>query len=325
MGVVNHAPVAIHATLDSPAAQAQNHRRVKRDRLLPQIIVTGCGYVGERVAAREQSEGNPVVGIVRSRESAQQLRQKGIEVRVLDLDHRVDLSDLPTSESWIYYFIAPPPAGQTDPRLERFLNALLPGRLPARIVLISTTGVYGDCQGQWVTEDTPPHPQADRAKRRLAAENALRAWANQTGTPYAILRVPGIYGPDRSPLKRLREGEPVLRETESPYSNRVHIDDLVAACLAAQRQSRSGAVYNICDGHPSTMTDYFFKVADACGLPRPPQIGLREAQAQLSSGILSYLAESKRLDNRRMREELGVIPRYPDLESGLAACVGARR
>jgi len=136
-----------------------------------------------------------------------------------------------------------------------------------------------------------------------------------------LLRVPGIYGPGRLPERRLRGGEPVLREEESPWSNRVHIDDLTRACLAAGERGRPGAVYNISDGHPTTMTDYFNRVADALGLEHPPQITLAQARTELSEGMRSYLAESKRLDNQRMREELGVEPRYPDLKQGLAACV----
>jgi nucleoside-diphosphate-sugar epimerase len=138
-----------------------------------------------------------------------------------------------------------------------------------------------------------------------------------------ILRVPGIYGPGRLPRERLTRGLPVLREDESPWSNRVHVDDLARACLAAARRGRPGGVYNISDGHPSTMTDYFNRVADASGLPRPPQITAAEARTRMSEGMQSYLAESKRLDNRRMREELGVEPQYPDLARGLAACIAA--
>jgi nucleoside-diphosphate-sugar epimerase len=195
--------------------------------------------------------------------------------------------------------------------------------LPRRIVLISTTGIYGNCQGEWVDETRPPNPQADRAHRRLDAETTLRAWCEQRGVEWMILRVPGIYGPARLPEQRLREAKPVLREQDAPYSNRVHVDDLVSACLAAARHSPAQRIYNISDGHPTTMTDYFNRVAEALGLPRPPELTPEQAKHALSDGMLSYLAESKRLDNRRMREELGVVPRYPDLDAGLAASVDA--
>ena len=188
-------------------------------------------------------------------------------------------------------------------------------------MLISTTGVYGDCHGDWVNEQTPARPQAERARRRLHAEQALAAWADEHAVSYVILRVPGIYGPGKLPQARLQRGEPVLREQESPHSNRVHAHDLVRACLAAADHRQPQSLYNISDGHPSTMTDYFKRVADVLGLPQPPEISLEQARAQLSPGMLSYLAESKRLDNRLMREHLGVEPDYPDLASGLPACV----
>jgi nucleoside-diphosphate-sugar epimerase len=238
-----------------------------------------------------------------------------------DLDAPQSMVGLPIRQARIYYFAPPPSSGNTDPRLRYFLAAIASDALPTRIILISTSGVYGDCHGEWVTEERPPRPDADRARRRLDAEQTLRAWGERHNVPIVILRVPGIYGPGRLPEKRLRAREPVLQEAESPWSNRVHIDDLVRACRAAAERGRPGAVYNISDGHPTTMTDYFNRVADALGLERPPQITLAQTHSELSAGMQSYLAESKRLDNRRMCEELGVVPLYPDLTRGLAACL----
>lgn len=285
------------------------------------VLIIGCGDVGRRVAAGERSAGETVTALVRSAHSAIRLAAPGLHVARGDLDNPETLTGLPTREARVYYFAPPPPSGTTDPRLRNFLATLTPEALPVRIVLISTSGVYGDCHGEWVTEDRPPRPDADRARRRLDAEQQLRAWGEAHATPVVILRVPGIYGPGRLPEKRLRAGEPVLCEEESPWSNRVHIEDLVRACLAAGERDRPGAVYNISDGHPTTMTDYFNRVADALGLKRPPPITLAQAHATLSEGMQSYLAESKRLDNRRMREELGVVPRYPNLTLGLATCM----
>jgi nucleoside-diphosphate-sugar epimerase len=132
--------------------------------------------------------------------------------------------------------------------------------------------------------------------------------------------VAGIYGPGKLPLARLRRGEPTVRESEAPYTNRIHIDDLVRVCLAALARGGDGEVYNVSDGVPGNMTDYFNQVADWAGLPRPPQIPLAEATDRLSAGMLSYLQESRRLDSGKLRRELGVALRYPDLASGLAAC-----
>ena len=285
------------------------------------VFLVGCGYVGRHVARRVQAEGRAVTALARSEKSVESLRAQGLQTVRGDLDNPASLTALPVEGALIYYFAPPPPTGTIDPRMKNFLNAITDATCPARIVLISTSGVYGDCQGEWVTEDRPPRPVADRARRRMDAEQQLSAWGEAHAVPVVILRVPGIYGPGRLPEKRLRAGEPVLREEESPWSNRVHIEDLVRACLAAGQRGRPNAVYNISDGHPTTMTDYFNRVADALGLKRPPQITLAQARAELSEGMQSYLAESKRLDNRRMREELGVEPRYPDLTQGLAACL----
>lgn len=285
------------------------------------VLIVGCGYVGLRVARVALAQGRRVTALARGADSATRLAAQGIEPVAGDLDDPESLGRLPGRDAMVYYFAPPPASGVSDPRMRNFLEALASAARPARVVLISTSGVYGDCHGEWVTEDRPPHPDAARAHRRLDAERQLRAWGERHAVPVVILRVPGIYGPGRLPLKRLRAQEPVLREQESPWSNRVHVDDLVRACVAAAERGRPGAVYNISDGHPSTMTDWFNRVADAVGLPRPPQITLAQARTQLSDGMQSYLAESKRLDNRRMREELGVEPLFPDLARGLAACL----
>jgi nucleoside-diphosphate-sugar epimerase len=135
-----------------------------------------------------------------------------------------------------------------------------------------------------------------------------------------VLRVPGIYGPGKLPLARLRQGLPVLREADAPYTNRIHVDDLAAICVAAMSGRHNNTVYNVSDGNPGNMTDYFFRVADAAGLPRPPVVGREEAQQVLSPGMLSFLNDSRRMDNTRLLKELGITLRYPDLDTGLASC-----
>ena len=284
------------------------------------VLIVGCGDIGERVARLERSEGRAVAGLVRSEKSARRLRAVGIQPITVDLDVPAPLNDLHVKDAVVYYFAPPPGEGVTDPRMETFVSVLTPSNLPQRIVLISTTGVYGDCHGEWVTEDRPPNPQADRARRRLAAETTLRHRSGKSGVSIVILRVPGIYGRGYLPEERLRSGEPVLREDESPFSNRIHADDLAHVCVAAARHAHPGLLYNVSDGHPTTMTDFFFRVADVLGIPRPPAVTMEEARRRLGKGMLSYLAESKRIDNRRMREELGVELMYPDLAAGLASC-----
>ena len=288
---------------------------------MKRIFIIGCGFIGQRVAKLEQTEGSRVSALARSSSSAEALSKMGIEVIMGDLDEPSSMKEFSLAGSIAYYFAPPLAEGLVDSRMEAFLSCLSPSSLPERVVLISTTGVYGNCRGEWVTEERPAAPEADRAKRRLSAETMLSSWGKANSIPVIILRVPGIYGPGKLPEKRLRKGLPVLREEDSPFSNRIHADDLVRACLAAARRGEGGCIYNISDGHPTTMTDYFYKVADHLAIPRPPAISLEEARRQLSEGMLSYLAESKRLDNKKMREELGVEPLYPDLDSGLPSCL----
>lgn len=294
-----------------------------------QNFIIGCGYVGTRLAALLPGE---VAALARLSESAARLAAAGIDVVQGDLDQPETLLAAATRSSTrtLYYLAPPTPSGRDDLRLAALLDAIDQGSEgpPQRVVMISTTGVYGDCGGDWVRESRPPQPGSDRAWRRLAAEQRLTRWAEAGEVGVVILRVPGIYGPGRLPVERLRRGEPVLQEAISPWSNRIHVDDLLACCVAAgqisldtARLERGVALVHVADGHPSTMTDYFNQVADLLRLPRPPQLSLEEARDSLSAGMLSYLAESRRLDVTRMREILDVTPRYPTLAEGLPYCV----
>jgi len=284
------------------------------------VLIVGCGYVGRRVAALHLAMGEAVTGVVRSAGSAEGLARAGIPAVCADLDG--DRIVLPTRGVGVYYLAPPPETGTTDPRLARFLASLPASGQPRRIVYIGTTGVYGDCGGAWVDESRPPNPGVDRARRRWDAECRLRGWAETTGGELVILRVAGIYGPGRLPLERLRRGLPMVAEDEAPWTNRIHVDDLAAVCVSAMARAPDGAVYNVSDGNPGNMADYFNRVADLAGLPRPPVVRLAEAGGRLSEGMLSYLRESRRLDNRRMLAELGVTLRYPTLADGLPACFG---
>jgi nucleoside-diphosphate-sugar epimerase len=274
------------------------------------------------VALRELADGGAVAAIVRTAESAERLNREGIAALCADLEN-----DCPRTGALrgrvLYWFVPPQPEGDQDRRLRCFIQcADGSGERPSRVVLISTTGVYGDCQGEWVSEDRALAPRTGRARRRVDAEQVMRRWCQVRNIPMVALRVPGIYGAGKLPLKRLREGLPVLAPELAPWSNRVHVEDLISVCLAAARIEHPLPVYNVSDDYPSTMTDFFFSVADATGLPRPPVVDKQEATAALSAEMRSYLAESKRIDNTRMREHLGVDVRYPDLRSGLSALVG---
>ena len=271
---------------------------------------------------RELADGGSVSAMVRTVESADRLNEEGIVAVSADLQSQCPPEKFLAGRV-LYWFAPPQPESDEDRRLRHFAEcAQDAGEWPSRVVLISTTGVYGDCQGDWVTEDRALTPITGRARRRVDAERTMRDWCRLNDVPVVALRVPGIYGAGKLPLKRLRAGLPVLAPELAPWSNRVHVEDLISACLAAARIADPLPVYNISDGHPSTMSDFFFRVADAAGLPRPPVVDRQEATAALSAEMRSYLAESKRIDNTPMREHLGVDIRYPDLESGLSALFG---
>jgi nucleoside-diphosphate-sugar epimerase len=277
------------------------------------IWIIGCGDIGRRVASLyEDFEINAVVS---SSASVKLCEQFSINARALDLDGSYSLNPKDFEQAEIFYFAPPTTTGSTDKRLEYFLQKI--GITAKRVVLISTTGVYGDSGGDWIDENTPVNPQADRAFRRLSAEESLQQWAEKTGNEIMILRVPGIYASDRLPLARLKKGLPVVNEKEAGFTNRIHADDLAQACKAAMDSEDTNQIINITDGNPSTMTDYFNHVADYAKLARPPQISMHEAERTLSDGMVSYLKESRRIKNEKMLSVLGINLIYPDLKSSL--------
>jgi nucleoside-diphosphate-sugar epimerase len=281
------------------------------------VWIMGCGDIGRRVARLYQNEGIKAIGWVRSDESLQLGLAQGFAMRKGDVDRGSFFPIFALDEALVYWFMPPQPSGESDDRIRRFLKGV--DAAPKRVLLISTTGVYGDCGGRWIDESEPLKPVADRAKRRADAENVVQEWAARFGGEIVILRVPGIYAPERLPLERLRRGEPVLHEEEAPWTNRIHADDLAMVCKRAMEVASPGSIYNATDGHPSTMTDYFNQVADFAGLPRPPQISMAEAQTAMSAGMLSYLQESRRIGNEKLLRELGVSLRYPSLADGLGS------
>jgi nucleoside-diphosphate-sugar epimerase len=285
------------------------------------LLIVGYGDIGQRVAGLALAAVRPVSVLVRCSEKAAALKADGILAVFGDLDDiTAPVRELHPAGTTILYTVPPPGGGEHDTRLRVFLGSIEPGQEPAQIVYLSTTGVYGDQQGALVTEGTPTKATTSRARRRLDAENLLLSWGRNRGVKIVILRVSGIYGANRLPLNRLQEGAPVLRSEESPFSNRIHADDLARLCLTAADQGDDGEIINICDGETSTMTDYFNAVADAFALPRPPQVTMAQAKECMPPLLLSYFSESRRIDNRRMRERLGGELLYPDLASGLAAC-----
>jgi len=256
--------------------------------------------------------------MVRSAESCQSLEPYYHYIKA-DLDDSPLTLDVSFADTTLFYFVPPPSQGVIDSRIERFLQALEDNTTPDKIILISTTGVYGDCADRWIDETRQPRADTDRARRRLSAEHILQQWCDQREIDYAILRVPGIYGPGKLPLKRLQEQKPILNMAESPWSNRIHIDDLVQSCMNALAYTGKERIFNISDGNPSSMSDFFLSVAATMNLPTPQQISLDECKKLFSDNMMSYLLESKKIDNSRMRHELNVQLKYPSLRQGLEA------
>jgi nucleoside-diphosphate-sugar epimerase len=240
----------------------------------------------------------------------------GLPSRRIDFDAR-HRQEFEHNTSIILYTVPPPSHGKADPRLQYFLAQLDPHQVH-KFVLISTTGVYGDCAGKWIDETAPLQPNADRAIRRVDAESCLQKWAYATSVDTIILRVPGIYAPDRLPLNRLKRADPVVRRKQAPWTNRIHADDLANICYAALQSSLGNEIINVADDSPSTMTDYLRAVANYAGLPHPPEISLEQANQEMSAGMISYLAESRRIENQKMKSLLNIKLLYPSLAKGLA-------
>jgi len=286
---------------------------------MQEITIIGCGDIGRRVAALYRHEGTTPAGMVHSKESAQALSALDIAPIQADLDNTETLSSTEYKDNLVFYFAPPPQTGTKDLRMANWLASIELNNLPEKVVLISTTAVYGDSQGEWISEQSPLAPGTDRGLRRLDAEQQLAQWAKNNEVPFVILRVPGIYGPGRLPRERLEKALPVLNEAECGFTNRIHADDLAMICVAAAKQAKSGEVFNVSDGHPGTMTDWFNQVADFLGLPRPPQVSMQEAEQVMTAGMLSYLKESRRIDNTKMLKELNIKLKYEMIKDGIQA------
>ncbi|EJN09596.1 SDR family oxidoreductase [Herbaspirillum sp. YR522] len=282
---------------------------------LPRVLVIGCGDVGMRLLPLLTPRYR-VLAVTSNPQRRAELRAAGAVPIVADLDRPLSLGRLgPLAERVIH--LAPPPSDGPLDRRTRNVAAILPEG--ARVVYISTTGVYGDCDGAFFDETRTVRPRTARAVRRVDAESVLRAWARRRGGRLAILRVPGIYAADRLPAERLRQGTPALAVADDVYTNHIHADDLAQATLAALWHGAPGRIYHAVDDTDLRTGDFLDAVADALGLPRPPRMPRAEIGASVSPMMLSFMSESRRLDNRRLREELGVRLQWPDVQSLLAA------
>ena len=281
------------------------------------LLVVGCGDVARR-ALPQWLERYDVAALVRAPDPA--LAAAGVRLVAGDLDQPETLAPLAGAADLIVHAAPPPQTGTQDVRTRNLLASLAraqKGRamLPQRMVYISTSGVYGDCGGDYVDESRPLNAQTDRAGRRVDAETVLSRWCGERGIALVILRVPGIYAADRLPLAQLRRGTPVLAAEDDVYTNHIHADDLAAILTVVL--SLGEGVYNASDESEMKMGEYFDLVADRMGLQRPPRVRRAEAAGRISPVLLSYMSESRRLVNRRMKTELGIRLRYPTVYEGV--------
>jgi nucleoside-diphosphate-sugar epimerase len=287
---------------------------------LPRLLIVGCGDVGMRLLPLVRDRFR-VFAVTSSAERCALLRAAGAVPVVADLDRPASLARLARLAHVIVHLAPPRSEGDTD-RRSRNLAAILPDR--ATLVYVSTTGVYGDCRGACFDETRPVAPGNARARRRVDAEQVLRAWARRAGGRLAILRAPGIYAAERLPLQRLRQGTPALAASEDVYTNHIHADDLARLAAVAIFRARPLRVYHAVDDTDLTMGAYFDAVADAFALPRPPRLPRAELQQRLPPMLLSFMSESRRLRNTRIKEELGLRLRHPEATAFLRELKKAR-
>lgn len=288
------------------------------------LLIVGFGDIARRLAPLLAGR-HRVYALTRDPRRFALLRKLGVTPLQGDLDQPGSLAALAGLAHAVVHLAPPPDRGVRDTRTAHLIAALAKGgSLPQQLVYISTSGVYGDCGGELVLETRPARPQTERARRRADAEQQLREWGQRSGVRVAILRVPGIYAADRLPIERLERGTPALEPGEDAYVNHVHADDLARIVIAALRRGGPGRMYNAADDAPIRMGDYFDLVAENFGLPFPPRITRTEAGRTLPAGLLSFMSESRRLVNRRLKQELRMKLRYPTVRHGLDAAARKR-
>jgi nucleoside-diphosphate-sugar epimerase len=294
--------------------------RFRRERLL----IVGCGDVGLRVA--QQVRGRVTLrALTSSDDRVAALRGHGLTPLLGDLDKPGCLRRLAGLATRVVYLAPPPADSWGDPRIAHVLAVLRRGIAPRALVYGSTSGVYGDCQGAWVTETRTVNPTTDRAMRRADAERRVRHWGRTRAVRSSILRIPGIYAANRAggwPVARVQKGTPVLAAVDDVFSNHIHADDLARACVRALWAGRPQRIYHANDDTQLKMGDYFDLTADLHGLPRPPRVPRDTAGDLLPLLRLSFMSESRRMDNTRLKQELKLVLHYPTVVSGLVRAGG---
>ncbi len=291
-------------------------RRCRRGQT--RLLVVGCGDVAQRIVA-QLAQRVRVYAVVRSDTNVASLRAAGITPIRADLDQARSLHRLAGLAHWVWHTAPPSDQHPGDIRSQRLIAALAgAASLPCRLCYISTTGVYGDCAGQEIDETHQPQPESARGIRRVAAEKLMRQLALRQ-VKVSILRAPGIYAYDRLPIERLQRGTPALNAHEDSYSNHIHAQDLARASWLALARSRTGRVYNACDDSALKMGDWFERVADFAGLPHPQRISREQAEQTLSPMLWSFMRESRRIANQRLKRELRIALQFPTVDSVLGA------
>lgn len=293
--------------------------RFRRER----VLIIGCGDVGLRIA-RQLPTRVRQLALTSSPDRVAMLRAKGITPLQGNLDDKSSLHRLAGVATRVVH-LAPPsnsnPDWRSDSRTLALLRALRLRGLPQSLVYGSTSGVYGDCGGALVSETRSTSPYTPRSQRRVDAERHLRLFGRGSGARINILRIPGIYAGDReggTPRARLLRGTPVLCAEDDVYTSHIHADDLARACIAALWRGKPQRISNVNDDTQLKMGDYFDLAADLYEMPRPPRLPRSTAQLQLPVMLLSFMSESRRLDNTRLKTELKLILRYPTVKEGLA-------
>ncbi|MFZ6673465.1 NAD-dependent epimerase/dehydratase family protein [Undibacterium sp. Xuan67W] len=281
----------------------------------PRLLILGCGDVGMRLLPLLKDQFR-VFAVTSQPSRHAELRAVGAIPLTADLDQVHTLRRLAGLASHIIH-LAPPRSEGTYDQRTRNLIAILPDK--SSLVYVSTTGVYGDCSGVVFDETRPLHPQNARALRRVDAENQLRQWARRSQSRLSILRVPGIYAADRLPLERLNKGTPALIDRDDVYTNHIHAEDLAYLIRLALFRGSANRVYHTVDDSDMKMAAYFDLVADVFELARPPRLARSELAQQVSPVLLSFMSESRRLLNQRMKSELGARLTYPNVQYGVAA------
>ncbi len=291
---------------------------------MQKLLIVGCGDVARRALARLIGHYR-VFALLRDPQQCVWWRNAGAIPVLADLDSAASLARIAGLADIVMHFAPPPDSGLVDARTRRLLSALAKGKsLPQRLVYISTTGVYGDCAGERIDETRAANPTTARAARRVDAERQLRVYGRRHGVVISILRAPGIYAADRLPIARLQKGTQALRDEDDVFTNHIHADDLAMLACAALRYGRANRTYNATDDSEMKMGAYFDLVAERFGLPKAPRLSRSEAVEQMRPLQLSFMSESRRLANHRIKKELRATLRYPRVEDGVEAAWNER-